>query len=130
MHALRGKNEFVMARVLAEASAFATLTPRERVVCLGILTGYTSESIGINLSISVNSVLTYRKRLYEKLHISSQNELFMQMIGAMIDLSRDDIPISGATRRLSRPLEEEVNGAAERFNEYYMAEAFVCEDPT
>ena len=62
VHALGGHNEFVMDQVLAKATQFTSLTPRERVVCLGILTGYTSESIGINLSISVNSVLTYRKR--------------------------------------------------------------------
>ncbi|QBR03670.1 helix-turn-helix transcriptional regulator [Paraburkholderia pallida] len=63
--------------ILADAQAFSSLTSRERTVCIGILTGYTSEGIALNLGISINSVLTYRKRVYEKLGITSQNELFM-----------------------------------------------------
>ena len=128
VHALGGHNEFVMDRVLAEAPLFAGLTPRERVVCLGILTGYTSESIGINLSISVNSVLTYRKRLYEKLNISSQNELFMKMIAAMIDLGRDDVKSAGQSGNRARALDTQTFGPAKRFNEYYVAEAFLGDD--
>lgn len=128
VHALGGHNEFVMDRVLAEAPLFAGLTPRERVVCLGILTGYTSESIGINLSISVNSVLTYRKRLYEKLNISSQNELFMKMIAAMIDLGRDDVKGADESGGGQRALDTQTFGPARRFNEYYVAEAFLGDD--
>jgi DNA-binding CsgD family transcriptional regulator len=55
---------------------FDRLTPREREVCERILLGYTSIGIGLDLSIALSSVLTYRKRAYEKLGISSQNELF------------------------------------------------------
>ena len=128
VHALGGHNEFVMDRVLVEAPLFAGLTPRERVVCLGILTGYTSESIGINLSISVNSVLTYRKRLYEKLQISSQNELFMKMIAAMIDLGRDDVKGADQSGNKARALDTQTFGPARRFNEYYVAEAFLGDD--
>lgn len=128
VHALGGHNEFVMDRVLAEAPLFAGLTPRERVVCLGILTGYTSESIGINLAISVNSVLTYRKRLYEKLNISSQNELFMKMIAAMINLGRDDVKSADLGNSRPRSLDTQTFGPARKFNEYYMAEAFVGDD--
>lgn len=128
VHALGGHNEFVMDRVLAEAPLFAGLTPRERVVCLGILTGYTSESIGINLSISVNSVLTYRKRLYDKLKISSQNELFMKMIAAMINLGRDDVKGADQAGKRSPALDTQTFGPARKFNEYYVAEAFVGDD--
>ena len=128
VHALGGHNEFVMDRVLAEAPLFAGLTPRERVVCLGILTGYTSESIGINLSISVNSVLTYRKRLYDKLNISSQNELFMKMIAAMINLGRDDVKGADQSGNQTRALDTQTFGPARKFNEYYVAEAFVGDD--
>lgn len=128
VYALGGHNEFVMDRVLAEAPLFAGLTPRERVVCLGILTGYTSESIGINLSISVNSVLTYRKRLYDKLNISSQNELFMKIIAAMIDLGRDDVKGAHPSGNQTRALDTHTFGPARRFNEYYVAEAFVGDD--
>ncbi len=128
MHTLKGKNQFVIDRVLAEAPAFAMLTPRERRVCLGIMTGYTSESIGANLEISINSVLTYRKRLYEKLEISSQNELFMKVIAAMMDLSYPDFgqPTLRATR--ARPLDATSAAQDEAFNEYYMAEAFILGD--
>jgi DNA-binding CsgD family transcriptional regulator len=37
--------------------------------------GMTSEAIGLKLGISVNTVLTYRKRAYGRLNISCQNEL-------------------------------------------------------
>ena len=126
MHALTGQNHLVIDRVIAEAASFAALTPRERRVCLGILTGYTSESIAINLEISINSVLTYRKRLYEKLGISSQNELFVKMIGAMVNLSRDEAGISSRPPTpLSRATLERTDA---RFDEYYMAEAFILDD--
>ena len=128
MHALNGKNQFVIDRVLAEAPAFAMLTPRERRVCLGILTGYTSESIGFNLEISINSVLTYRKRLYDKLDISSQNELFMKVIAAMMDLSYDDRGQSASHAVRPRPLDMPSSRRGEAFNEYYMAEAFILGD--
>jgi DNA-binding CsgD family transcriptional regulator len=55
---------------------FDRLTPREREVCERILLGYTSIGIGLDLDIALSSVLTYRKRAYEKLGISSQNQLF------------------------------------------------------
>jgi DNA-binding CsgD family transcriptional regulator len=55
---------------------FDRLTPREREVCERILLGYTSIGIGLDLHIALSSVLTYRKRAYAKLDISSQNQLF------------------------------------------------------
>ena len=79
-------------------------------------------------SCAINSVLTYRKRLYEKLGISSQNELFVRVIAAMVDLSRDDVaPILGSDLQ-ARPLNVRASAAAERFDEYYMAEAFISDD--
>lgn len=55
---------------------FDRLTVRERQVCERILLGYTSLGIGLDLEIALNSVLTYRKRAYQKLGISTQAELF------------------------------------------------------
>ena len=55
---------------------FARLTGREREVCRRIVSGLSSEAISADLGISLHSTLTYRKRAYEKLGISSQNELF------------------------------------------------------
>lgn len=61
---------------------FDRLTLREREVCERILLGYTSIGIGLDLNIAPSSVLTYRKRAYQKLGISSQNELFRLCLDA------------------------------------------------
>lgn len=55
---------------------FDRLTARECEVCERIILGYTSIGIGLDLHISESSVVTYRKRAYEKLGIATQNELF------------------------------------------------------
>lgn len=52
-----------------------TIPPREAEVCTAIMLGLTSEAIAAKLGISVNTVLTYRKRAYNRLNISCQNEL-------------------------------------------------------
>ena len=51
------------------------LSTREREICALIATGVGSEGIALELGISRNTVLTYRKRAYARLRISSQNEL-------------------------------------------------------
>jgi DNA-binding CsgD family transcriptional regulator len=48
---------------------------RELEVAAGIVHGMMSEAIALDLGISHNTVLTYRKRCYTRLGISSQNEL-------------------------------------------------------
>ncbi len=62
--------------LFATGERFITLTPREKQVCVRILSGYGSEAISAELGISLHSTFTYRKRAYEKLGLSSQNELF------------------------------------------------------
>jgi DNA-binding CsgD family transcriptional regulator len=62
--------------LFAVSAPLADLTGREKDVCLRILSGYSSEAISADLGISRHSTLTYRKRAYDKLGISSQNELF------------------------------------------------------
>ncbi|MFT4115240.1 helix-turn-helix transcriptional regulator [Bradyrhizobium sp.] len=52
-----------------------SLSEREREVCGLIAVGLSSEGIALRLNISINTVLTYRKRAYSRLRISSQNEL-------------------------------------------------------
>ncbi|MFI5011670.1 MAG: helix-turn-helix transcriptional regulator [Hyphomicrobiales bacterium] len=52
-----------------------TMPMRETQVCAAIMLGMTSEAIALSLGISLNTVLTYRKRAYARLGISSQNEL-------------------------------------------------------
>ena len=46
---------------------FDRLTKRERQVCERIVLGYTSVGIGLDLQIEPSSVITYRRRAYEKL---------------------------------------------------------------
>ena len=52
------------------------LTVRERDVLARILAGMTSEGISLDLGIGLNTVLTYRKRAYGRLRVTSQAELF------------------------------------------------------
>jgi DNA-binding CsgD family transcriptional regulator len=52
------------------------LPRRELDVLARILIGMTTEGIALDLRISENTVLTYRKRAYGRLNVSSQAELF------------------------------------------------------
>lgn len=61
---------------------FDQLTGRELDVCERILLGYTSIGIGLDLDIALSSVLTYRKRAYQKLGISTQAQLFALCLAA------------------------------------------------
>ncbi|SFI74280.1 helix-turn-helix transcriptional regulator [Bradyrhizobium sp. cf659] len=65
-----------LATLFATRVPLADLTPREQEVCRRILSGFSSEAISQALGISVHSTLTYRKRAYGRLGISSQSELF------------------------------------------------------
>lgn len=72
-----------LAALLATRPPLAALTPREQDVCRRILAGFSSEAISRELGISLHSTLTYRKRAYERLGISSQNELFGIVLGLL-----------------------------------------------
>lgn len=52
------------------------LTVRELDVCARSLLGMTAEGTALELGIKQSSVVTYRKRAYARLGISSQSELF------------------------------------------------------
>ena len=65
-----------LKQLFATSEPLAALTGREKEVCLRILSGFSSEAIAADLGISLHSALTYRKRAYDRLGISSQNELF------------------------------------------------------
>lgn len=52
------------------------LTTREREIAQLILIGHSSNSISLNLGISLPTVKTHRRNIYSKLQISSQAELF------------------------------------------------------
>jgi DNA-binding CsgD family transcriptional regulator len=72
-----------LERLFATTDRFAALTPPEKEVCLRILSGHSSQAISAELGVSLHSTLTYRKRAYEKIGISSQNELFGIVLGLM-----------------------------------------------
>jgi LuxR family transcriptional regulator, activator of tox operons len=64
----------------AVGSAKLQLPRREAEVCTYISKGLSSRAIAEQLGISVNTVLTYRKRIYTRLGINSQNELLRLML--------------------------------------------------
>ena len=72
-----------LATLFATRAPLASLTPREQEVCRRILAGFSSEAISQALGISLHSTLTYRKRAYERLGISSQSELFAIVLGLL-----------------------------------------------
>lgn len=59
------------------------LSPREREVALLILKGHSSESIGYHLGISTATVKTHRLKLYAKLNLSTQQELFSAFLQSL-----------------------------------------------
>jgi len=61
-------------------SIFGCLTGRERAVCARTMVGMTAEAIALDLGISAASVLTYRRRAYERYRITHSNQFFLEMI--------------------------------------------------
>lgn len=57
------------------ASRFAELTPREREVCARAAIGMSVEATALDLRIAKTSVLTYRRRAYQRLSVTSPYEL-------------------------------------------------------
>lgn len=51
------------------------LSEREAQICNMILKGHTAKSIGIDLGLSESTVITYKKRAFEKLKINRKSEL-------------------------------------------------------
>lgn len=57
------------------ARRFATLTEREREVCARAAIGMSVEATALDLKIAKTSVLTYRRRAYQRLAVTSPYEL-------------------------------------------------------
>lgn len=51
------------------------LSAREKVVLSLVLVGQTNEAMALDQGVSINTIKTYRKRLYRKLGVSTLNEL-------------------------------------------------------
>jgi DNA-binding CsgD family transcriptional regulator len=58
-----------------ESTVLASLSEREREICLHLLRGHTLKSLAAALGIAVSTAETYRKRAYEKLGVSSRAQL-------------------------------------------------------
>jgi DNA-binding CsgD family transcriptional regulator len=70
-----------LSKLIAEIPSTAPLSKQETAVCARIVAGHSTESIALNLAVSTHSIATYRRRAYAKLNVSSQNELFMLLLG-------------------------------------------------
>lgn len=72
------------ARTRAEAylkDRFPELSPREAQECALIACGYSMAAIALELNVGQETAITFRKRAYAKLSISSRGELFAQCAG-------------------------------------------------
>ncbi len=72
----RSATSLVHTLVGQAVTPFDRLTRRERQVCERIVLGYTAVGIGLDLNIAPSSVITYRRRAYDKLGIASHKDLF------------------------------------------------------
>ncbi len=70
------------------------ISPREAEVAALILQGHSNHSIAANLGIAVGTVKVLRKRLYAKLRISSQNELYQVLFPSV--MGPRETPVDGA----------------------------------
>ncbi|WP_175901973.1 helix-turn-helix transcriptional regulator [Burkholderia seminalis] len=77
-YALAGATQVgIPQRMLARLRhACPELSKRELDVLRGVLEGHTAHEIGETIGVKTSSVVTYRKRAYRRLGISSQRELF------------------------------------------------------
>jgi DNA-binding CsgD family transcriptional regulator len=56
------------------------LSAREADTCARIVAGYSTEGIGLDLGVSSHSVISYRRRAFDKLGIATQKELFAMVL--------------------------------------------------
>ncbi|SEM32611.1 transcriptional regulator, LuxR family [Roseovarius azorensis] len=84
---LRDLNEMT-ARIFNYSKSLTPkgISPREAEIAALILQGHSSPSIAANLRIAIGTVKVLRKRLYSKLNISSQNELYQVFFPSVMGL--------------------------------------------
>ncbi len=70
------------------------LTPRERDIVGLILLGYPTAKIASRLKLSVNTIKNHKKRMYHKLDITTERELFLGFVNFLFG--------SSASARLTR----------------------------
>ena len=67
---------YLLNHQLLNQGPLAPLSERERQVCEAMLAGKKAEAIAHELGVAASSIVTYRKRAYEKLDICSKAQLF------------------------------------------------------
>jgi DNA-binding CsgD family transcriptional regulator len=63
------------------------LTPRERDIVGLILLGYPTARIAARLKLSVNTIKNHKKRMYNKLDITTERELFLGFVNSLFEES-------------------------------------------
>jgi DNA-binding CsgD family transcriptional regulator len=77
-----GKGPSVDTIELRLRSMLPALTARETAICARTVAGMTAEGIALELGIKRSSVLTYRRRAYERLNISTALQLSARLFGS------------------------------------------------
>jgi len=67
------------------------LTPRERDIVHLILGGFSNDAIARRIAIGVGTVRNHRKRIYAKLDITTERELFSLFLGHLADLDPSEL---------------------------------------
>jgi DNA-binding CsgD family transcriptional regulator len=77
------QTEFHLASLDEALDGFGAgmLTPRESEVIGLVLYGHNTQSVGVQLGITADTVKLHRKHAYAKLRVSSQGELFFMFLG-------------------------------------------------
>lgn len=70
----------IPARFLDDHPRSGTLTPREREVLTLILSGQTGSAIARSLSIEPGTVKNHKRKIYGKLGVGSERELFVEFV--------------------------------------------------
>jgi len=67
-----------------ETQIFGRLSPREREVCKYSLLGYEEKEIANSMKLSLSTIITHRRRSYNKLEIKSKTDLFQLALKTLI----------------------------------------------
>jgi DNA-binding CsgD family transcriptional regulator len=77
-------------RKAVDAYLRAELTPRERDIVGLVLLGYPTAKIAGRLKLSVNTIKNHKKRMYNKLDITTERELFLGFVNFLFEDSGTD----------------------------------------
>jgi DNA-binding CsgD family transcriptional regulator len=99
-------SERSLAHRAIEDFGYPLLTHREREIATLMLRGHSSKSAGALLKISAETVRNHRKKLYSKLGIGSQSQLFSRFISEVLGApgrnpeasTREELTVSGGSK--------------------------------